>query len=344
MNDRPAETDARDEDHTVRLLRIAGARASVPDARTSRVREAVHARWQVANRRRVMRMRLRWGVGIVVAAAVVLMVGSRSVVDRGSSRSDQLIVAVVERVDGSPHLVTSAASGDARALASRDEVRTGQWVQTGASARVALQFADGASVRIDRDSRVQVLSAGAIELASGAVYIDTGRTAGRFEVRTAVAIARDIGTQFEVRLVPNLTTSSFAIRVRVRTGTVELEQGGRIASGRAGTEVIFSGTGTISRPISAYGPEWDWTASLAPPFDIEGQMLSAFLGRVAHEHGWELRYADASLQREASEIVLHGSVTGLSPGHAVQVAITTSGLRYRLDNGDLVVMRGSDAK
>jgi ferric-dicitrate binding protein FerR (iron transport regulator) len=163
-------------------------------------------------------------------------------------------------------------------------------------------------------------------------------------VRTAVAIARDVGTQFEVRLVPNLTTSGLAIRVRVRTGIVELEQDGRLASGRAGTEVTFSSAGTISRPIPAYGPAWDWTASLAPTLDIEGHTLSVFLERFAHEHGWELRYADAALARDASGIVLHGSVAGLAPADAVHVAITTSGLRYRLDNGQLVVLRGSDAK
>jgi ferric-dicitrate binding protein FerR (iron transport regulator) len=167
-------------------------------------------------------------------------------------------------------------------------------------------------------------------------------------VRTAVATARDIGTQFEVRLVdwlsPNGAATGPIIRVRVRTGMVELDQGGRLASGRAGTEVTISAAGTISRPVPVYGPAWDWTASLAPLFEIEGQKLSVFLDRLAHEHGWQLRYADAALAREASEIILHGSVTGLPPRDAAQVAVTTSGLRYQLDGGELVVMRESDAK
>ncbi len=344
MNDRPVHTDARDDEEAVRLLRIAGARGSVPDARTARVREAVHARWQVVNRRRTIRTRVRWTAGTIPAAVVVLLVGSRGVLERTSTLEDQVVVAAVERLDGTPKLLTSVTNDNARALGPRDDVRTGERVQTDARARVALRFADGTSVRLDRDSRVQILSAGAIELLSGAVYIDTGRTSGRFEVRTAVAIARDIGTQFEVRLVPNETTSGLALRVRVRTGVVELEHEGRFASGRAGTEVTFSAAGTISRPMPAYGPAWEWAVSLAPPLDIEGQTLSAFLGRFAHEHGWELRYIDAALAREASEIVLHGSVAGLPPADAAQVAITTSGLRGRLDNGELVVMRGPGAK
>ena len=54
-----------------------------------------------------------------------------------------------------------------------------------------------------------------------------------------------------------------------------------------------------------------------------------------------MRYADAALAREASGIVLHGSVNGLPPREALDVAITTSGLQHRLESGELTVFRGS---
>ena len=85
-------------------------------------------------------------------------------------------------------------------------------------------------------------------------------------------------------------------------------------------------------------------AGLAPPLEIEGVALSAFLERIAREHGWDVRYRDAALAREATTIVLHGSVNGLSPREALDVAIATSGLQHRLENGELTVFRGSAVK
>ena len=114
-----------------------------------------------------------------------------------------------------------------------------------------------------------------------------------------------------------------------------------IGIGTGGTEITFSASGAVTRPIAPHGPEWDWTASVAPPGEIEGLALSVFLERIAREHGWQLRYADAALANEASGIILHGSVNGLPPREALAITITTSGLSHRLENGELVVFRGS---
>ena len=66
-----------------------------------------------------------------------------------------------------------------------------------------------------------------------------------------------------------------------------------------------------------------------------------YLTYLAREHGWALHYADPELAREAATIILHGSVRGLSPQEALAVAITTSGLRHRLERGELVVLRAA---
>jgi hypothetical protein len=100
----------------------------------------------------------------------------------------------------------------------------------------------------------------------------------------------------------------------------------------------------VSRPIASHGPDWEWTASVAPALDIEGLALSEFLDRISREHGWSIRYADPALARDASTIVLHGSVSGLQPRDAVEVAITTSGLAYRLEDGALNVTRSTGAR
>jgi ferric-dicitrate binding protein FerR (iron transport regulator) len=211
-------------------------------------------------------------------------------------------------------------------------------METDANARVSVRFADGTSLRVDRATRVRALSSSVIELAAGAVYVDVSRAAAGFEVRTPVAVARDVGTQFEIRLLEG------GLRLRVRTGVVELTDGRRSVSGRAGTEVALSATGAVSRPYAPYGPEWEWAASLSDSVQIEGLTLSAFLERIARERGWTLRYSDPALAREASAIILHGSVRGLSTNDALEVAVTTSGVRHRLENGELLLFRRSGTK
>ena len=61
------------------------------------------------------------------------------------------------------------------------------------------------------------------------------------------------------------------------------------------------------------------------------------LDHLSREQGWTVRYADASLARRATTIVLHGSVDGLSPQDSLGVAIAASGLAHRLDGGTLFV-------
>jgi hypothetical protein len=100
----------------------------------------------------------------------------------------------------------------------------------------------------------------------------------------------------------------------------------------------------VSRPIAPHGPDWEWTALVEPPLQIEGVALADFLARAGREHALNVRYADPALGREASDIILHGSVDGLSWRDAVDVAIRTSGLQHRLDGAELLVLRPGDAR
>jgi hypothetical protein len=311
-----------EEDGPVRLLRLAGPRAAAPDERAGRVREAVHAHWQRTLHRRGMRRRLLVTSGALAAAAAAVFVIARTGDTTPPAIVGGQIVAVVERVNGR-----------GMALAGGDRLRSGDWIQTGPEARLGLRFSDGTAVRLDAASRVRPLSSTAVEVSAGAIYVDTGRDSGGFEVRTPIATARDVGTQFELRLIDE------AVRLRVRTGTVELSDGTRLVSGRSGTEIVFSAARAETKPFPSYGTEWDWTASAAPAWDAEGMVLSAFLDRLTREQGWTLEYADPALARDASDIVLHASVAGLAPADALAVAISTSGLVHRLTNGQLLVLR-----
>lgn len=339
MNDAPESSAVEaDEDATLRLLRLAGPRSPVPDLHAARVRAAVRAQWHAGNRRRARRRRVVSASVLIAAATLALIIGRYRVVDPPPAPPGR-VVAVVERIDGMPQRMADPRNETARLrLSPNDAIRTGEWLETNADARVALRFPDGTSVRLDVHSRLRPLSSSVIELSSGAVYIDSGRESGHFEVRTAVATARDVGTQFEVRVHDR------TLRLRVRTGVVELKDGARSVSGRAGTEITLTDGGAVSRPIAAYGSEWEWTARVSPMLDIEGMVLSVFLERLAQEHGWRLHYADPALAHEAAGVTLHGSMNGLRAREAIEVAITTSGLRHRLENGELVVLRGSGAR
>lgn len=332
MNDRMPLNE--DEDLTVRLLRLAGPRPPAPDARAARVREAVHGHWQARGRRRRIRRRSMAAVLVAAAAVLVVMASRERRVDRPPDIvNGATVVAVVERIEGSPR----RASNGAGTLALNESLRAGESVHTDAG-RVALRFSTGTTVRIDQGSRARAISAAAVELSAGAVYVDTAGTSGRFEVRTPVATAHDIGTQFEVRLIES------ALRLRVRSGIVELRHGTRLVSGRGGTEVTFTATDATTRSLAPFGREWDWVAGLAPLLEFEGLALAAFLERIASEQGWQLRYADAALADEARSITLHGSASGLQTRQALDIALTTSSLQYRLENGELTVFRGARPK
>ena len=336
QNRRAAPPTSRDDDELARLLRTAGPRLGVPVDRSARVRQTVYQAWQADVRRRIARRRITIGIALLSAAATVALVVRVALPARDSVPARDVTVATVERVEGAVQAFPEGSSRGAmaRTLGPDAAVHAGEWVATGTSARTALRLSNGASVRLDTDSRARLLSAMVIELIEGGLYADTGWESTGLEVRTPLGTARDIGTQFEVRL------RDTSIRVRVRAGVVELLRGDRSMSAHPGTELTVTGGNAVSERISPFGPEWDWVASLAPPFEIDGRPLAAFLEAISREHGWTVRYADAGLAGEAADIILHGSVRGLAPDDAVAVTLTTSGLEHRLEDGDLVVSRG----
>jgi ferric-dicitrate binding protein FerR (iron transport regulator) len=269
---------------------------------------------------------------LAAAAALVLIVSRLD--DRSAPAPVPAAAGWVAKISGPQGAAHRAMSGgSARPLAIDEAVRVGETIETGEGGRVGIRFADGTSVRLDVSSRATLVGPRAIELSDGAVYVDTGTGAHRLEIRTSLGTARDIGTQFEVRLVEG------RLRLRVRTGAVELGDRSRSVTGHAGTEILFSATEAESRPLAPFGPEWQWTVEVSPPIDIEGLPLATYLDRLAREQGWTVQYVDSTLIRDAGGIILHGSVAGLAPADALDVAIGTSGLAYRLDNGRLVVSR-----
>jgi len=327
-----------EEEVTAHILRLAG-RGPVPsDERTARVHETVHREWRAARRRRVIWRGAISVTAVAAAAAVMMAIREGRTPDARPSSPASSVLATGVRVQGRPVVVDGSSRPSAVVLSAATAVRAGHIVETDKASRAVLQTADGSVIRIDRESRLRFAAPAVIELMAGAAYIETSPTSHGFEVRTAIGIVRDVGTRFEVRITDT------TLRLRVRSGSVEIRRNDLVTPAPAGTEATVTTIGVSTGPVAPYGAAWAWTAGLAPPYAIEGRTLRDFLQHTAAEEGWTLRYSNATVAKLADATILHGTVETLPPEDAVSVALATSGLQYRLHDGALLIGTPSDTR
>jgi ferric-dicitrate binding protein FerR (iron transport regulator) len=341
------DTHHQDNDHIGQLLRLAGQREAVPTERALRVKAAVRSEWRRQTRARSQRVAIGWSLGALATAALVLF-GVRLAVrhDRavGSLPPTPPAVATVETLSGPVRLVAAseAVGVEAVPLHIGDSLRSGRVVDTTTGGRAALRLAGGAAVRVDSGTRVQLASETALVLDQGAIYVDSGASAGArmLEVRTKLGVARDIGTRFEVRV------DGAAVRVRVRDGLVQLTQGQQSHDAKPGDELTLDKAGRVERRVvPLFGAEWAWTAALVRPFELEGRSLREFLDWICDENGWQLQFADSASERRATTTILHGSIQGLTPEEALAAVLPTSDVVYQLEKGILSIrLSASDTK
>jgi hypothetical protein len=320
-----------EEDVTAQLLRMAGAPPDPPAERTARVRAAVRREWRARRQRRLIRN----GVGIgLIAIAASLMAG---VWTRGRVEAPRSVVSIAtaQRVQGRPLLVRASQADTSMPLSMSTPIYADDMIETDAASRAGLLFSDGSSIRIDRGSRVRLLTPVRLEILAGAAYVATADRSRGFEVQTALGTLRDVGTQFEARLTGAL------LRLRVRSGTVEIRRDTGVDTAAAGTETTVTMSGIAVRPVRVYGGEWAWTTEVAPAFAIEGRTLGSYLQHLAGEQGWTIHYVDAAVAEAASRTILHGSIEGLSAEDALAVVLGTSGLEYGVRSGELHVSRSA---
>jgi ferric-dicitrate binding protein FerR (iron transport regulator) len=307
-----------------RLLRLVGPRAPVPDDRARRVRAAVQEQWRLAVRRdRRRRMGARAAAAALAASVVLAFAWWRY-------GPEPAVAAVLERTSG-PVWLTARAHGDSRGPA---RVRAGTWIETGKDGRAALRLSGGASLRLDVASRVRLVSASRIELEQGAVYVDSALHDGRSQVsiETPYGVARDIGTQFELRLQGD------ALRLRVREGRVDLAALAETQSARQGEELRVEKDGGMARAgVVLTGPEWGWTQAIAPEFALEGRPLQELLDWYTRETHVPIQSAALAPAQRPERIVLHGGASGLSPEEALTAVLPTCGLKARASASGIVL-------
>jgi ferric-dicitrate binding protein FerR (iron transport regulator) len=320
-----------DEDALLALLRLAGPRPAVSAERSARVRAAVHGSWRAAYRRETRRRLGGTLVALGAAAALVLLLGRPAPTPETSSPP----VATVERVIGSASAESPHAQGRPP-LARGDVVLAGTVVETGEQGRAALRIGP-ASLRVDRDTTVRLVTEGVLELDRGAVYVDTGQRGTGLELRTTLGVVRDVGTRFEVRTQPG------DLRVRVRDGEVVLDRAGQLDRVGAGTELVLADGRLRRRTVSPDNGDWAWASSVAASFELEGRRLREFLDWYASETGRAWRLAPGLESR--ADTVLHGSVADLTPDDALQVVLPICGLEARIERGTVrIVVVGAEER
>jgi ferric-dicitrate binding protein FerR (iron transport regulator) len=234
------------------------------------------------------------------------------------------------------------AGNPSRDLKAGDAVVIGGMLRTGARGVIGLSLPDGYSVRMDQDSGLRFESSHALVLTSGAVYVDSGGPGTNkpsLEIRTPFGTARNLGTQFEVRL------QNDSVRIRVREGRVSFDRAGQPRTAAAGRELTLHANGTVdAAAVDTDGSDWIWIGRAAAPFDLAGKTLGQFLDWIARDAGYRVRFVDPALERSSRGIALDGSVAGLTPADSLTVVLPTCGLRHRLTAGTVTIERAEDLR
>ncbi len=343
-----SETPRSDDelDDIGRLLRWMEPPESVAPARQAAARAAAYEVWQdvVRSERRRQRTRrlLAWAAVLVAGMGLALALGlSRGWLGSGSwfDSSHQLgqtpIVAEVLR--GSVEVRSGAGVASSLSF-GQESVPLGSSVATGSDGRAAFRLAAGESLRLDHDTRVHFVADGVFEFSQGALYVDSDRRSDggeSLEIRTPFGVVRDIGTQFELRILDR------GLQVSVREGRVQLSGSGGALEARAGERLeVASDGGTAATEVVLYGEPWAWSLAVAPPYELEGKSLEHYLTTVTREMGWRLEYEDPRLERSAAEIVLHGDLGSLQVQEALVSVLEACGLVPRFANGVLRITEG----
>jgi ferric-dicitrate binding protein FerR (iron transport regulator) len=322
-----SRTDARDDTDLAALLAAVGPRGQPSLGAMASVRAAVEAEWRatVATRQRRQRF-TTWAAaaGVAVAALAVWIA-------QPLRAPDGEVVASLTRVVGD----VQQNEGDGRwvPLDSAGSLKSGAQLRTGTSGQVALRLNDGVELRLDSRTLVAFEDVQQVRLAHGAVYVDShaepGTTPSDFTLATSVGNVRHLGTQYQARI------ANGDLRVAVREGRVQIGTTAGNVQGVAGEQLTISNDRVARSELAANAADWDWLATITPPFSLEGRSVDAFLAWAGRETGRAIVYGSLDVEQQAREVILSGTLEGLTPDEAVAAVLSTTSLQAALD-GDRI--------
>jgi len=319
---------ADDMDDIGRLIHFAGARDTIPAERLEKARRRVGAHWEhvVAHQRRGgIRTYYRY---VAVAASIVVAIGASFILWRAVDVGPAIASASIDRVLGEVMVANEVAG-------KGDVIGEDALIATAADSRIALRMAGGQSLRIDTSSQVLVHSSNHVSLQSGGVYIDTDTALNSLPimVSTPFGVARDVGTQFQVRLADSV------LMVGVRDGVVEVAQAGQASlsvNKDRFVELDMNGK-KAERILSTDDPSWDWVETVAPEFDIQGASLHQYLTWYAKQRGVYLVWADDASQARAERIELAGSIADTTLHESLLIVQRIAPFEFQIEGGTILV-------
>lgn len=294
------------EASVARLLKLSGERGAVSESAFARAHAAARETWlrvvderRARERRRNVRKLLFAGLAAsaLIAVAVSLV----------STKAPHRPVATTVALEGL--VAIERPDQNERSLRLGDTISSGTLVST-ETGRVALSI-DSLSVRLNRHSRLRVLTNESIELLTGELYVDSGvpKSDSILRVVTPAGLVMHVGTQFRVLVDGNRT------QVAVREGQVRLitDSGQQFALG-VHEQLELTGNGPAVRStLAPYAVEWQWAAAAGPPMAIDGRTLYEFLAWIAREQGWDLQFQNAEVEAMSRSTQLHGELREIDP-------------------------------
>lgn len=341
MSDEPktTQTKAADDAAMADLLERSGPRTPIPSEDLAQIVRAAEEVWlhEVAARRQGaadVRRGRRWALAASVTVALVvgwfLLAQARS-----PGIGDPVVVATVDRLFG--EVLLDSSSTPPQLLEASAHLVAGARLATGDRASgVSLRLSSGASLRLDRSSRIALVDSTHLRLEVGAIYYDGGSDASDLQqitVETSAGQFTDIGTQFSVRV----EEGGAEVVLQVREGLVELTRGteARVVAAGRGLALLPEG---VERPfaVAPHAESWNWVIERSPELALGGRSVDEVLAWVSQETGLEvvLPEAAAALVTE----VVRGSVRTTEPLEAARLALQTLDLDLRVDTGRLIVV------
>ena len=309
------------------LIRAAGRRTEPPEEAYRQVLSAAADAFRRKTAKRRERTWLLWAAaaGVAVFAIALMLQWTPPAAQRAP-------IARIERAIGSVEQATGdvwSPLGEATVAFTR-----GTKIRTLAGGKAGLVLEGGASLRLAAETEIMLDTPPRLYLQRGTIYLDNVGSVGTgYQIETPAGTARDVGTQFELKVAGR------SLRLRVREGRVEIDQTGGILTGSAGEQLELDLLGGVTRsPIAATDSVWQWAEAVAPAPDIDGQPATVLLSWVARETGRQLHYESTAVETRAANVILHGNIRHLAPLAALDVMLATTDLEYALV-GDTMEVR-----
>jgi len=331
------EAKQMSEGEIAALLAQSGARLQPPGDLADEIFLNVKSVWQEEVNQRKKTLRQRY---YAIAAGFMLMIGAGvmfiSTPDGAAPGVDQFanvtqaVNVVEQRLGEQPW---TAVSGSKNALAT--SLKKPQALRTGADSYAFVELDTGFEIRLDANTQVILSARDEIQVVAGAIYVDSNQIKGGTQlwINTPFGRTRDIGTQYEVRLLGD------NLQVQVREGTVDIthDKGQWIAE--AGERVVVADGREVSRSeLKPDDGSWHWTQNVGKKYQIDGQSLDAYLHWLGRESGKVTVYQSEEVQTAAKATILHGSIDDLSASESLTAVLATTNFHLVPSESDTIVV------